>query len=1221
MKNLFTFAFTASFMLGVSTVSAQTEYTVIRNIPLTNADFTADAPLSGIERIYTYDRDMPDAGAGADGIGRFGLQPITGWTANIPSDNIKTPDRTDGANAKAAGIFTYNDENSGELTGVGLGGTFYAPYAPEGSTQGLGLVSVWSSEASYTQDVSLTPGAYKLTAILQNTAGAADITNRFGFIASDTESYMSTTKNYPAGADQWIEDVVIFKIDKAVNGKVSIGYVAGDAGSAKCPHIFYDKITLEEIDPAPLYKAEVDKLKETLAEVIEQAEFYGVSTKAATDVYNDENATLEDVQNAIDALKVSIKNDRKDLSAFFFRNAHFDEDEAIPEDNGICTYDYDKEKNNVNYSGMQEISSWVASNPGENGRAAGIFSVGSNSFLGGKDFVGPKDLSNGKTEGKVLGFVSCWGGVASYTQSVSLPKGKYTLEISYYNSENSKEEVDIAKNLMGFVSNEGVEHYGKTVSFPGGKWTTETIQFELTEETAGNFSMGYQAAGTGSDVQPHLFIDGISLYYSGEMDIDPSLFALQASVKSAKGYESEYFNTELQSQLNELVSKGDDLIADNSSDAEVNTATAQAINDLLPIVKANVKAYEDLATFKDETLAAADEKYAEVSQVSGKLTDLIDAAEEAYNDRTWNTEKINETIASLPGIIKTGVQEAFDAAVESGEVPEGGLDISVLYSQLAYTYNTSALAGGNVPDKEWSYGDASNFKTQYGTAEVWNQSPFQVSRTLKEMPAGTYTITTKGFFRNAGNAENLANAADPDYKPEASVFAGLNKTALVNIANLVSDTEIEGWENVDGVYVPNNQKAGYDIFNNDEYTDAVQKSVQTVLTEAGDLTFGVKASQMNGNSWVLWYSFEVKYNGAIDNDVLKAGLNEAVAEAEAYMNDNIDNMNAAGKTNAETAIEKAKEAASSSDTEEINAAINTAVNSIADMKANIEAMTAFNAAKDALDKAPEEEGAILTAKALAAYEAAQAKAGNIDEYATKDIIALIEEMKTAAALFRIPDTTGAADNNAIDMTCVIVNPDFENEEDGLKGWSYNKGKDTQAADNSNDTYHVENASNNKVFNTWTDNIPEGGLYVSQSLKALPAGTYEMTVLVASDKGNTINVSAQSNAEGAEAYGYAVETANDKNIGEDVTVIFQVKEGEDITIKVQSNTWFKADNFRLQYFGANSQKETTGVDGIEESADAEIAAIYNAAGAKVNALVKGVNIITYKNGTTKKVILK
>ena len=231
-------------------------------------------------------------------------------------------------------------------------------------------------------------------------------------------------------------------------------------------------------------------------------------------------------------------------------------------------------------------------------------------------------------------------------------------------------------------------------------------------------------------------------------------------------------------------------------------------------------------------------------------------------------------------------------------------------------------------------------------------------------------------------------------------------------------------------------------------------------------------------------------------------------------------------------------------------------------------------------------------------------------------------MKTAAALFRIPDTTGASDDNAIDMTCVIVNPDFENEEDGLKGWSYVNGtKDTQAADNSNAVYNIENASNNKVFNTWHDNIPEGGLYVSQSLKALPAGTYEMTVLVASDKGNTINVSAQSNAEGAEAYGYAVETANDKNIGEDVTVIFQVKEGEDITIKVQSNTWFKADNFRLQYFGANSQKETTGVDGIEESADAEIAAIYNAAGAKVNALVKGVNIITYKNGTTKKVILK
>lgn len=80
MKNLFTFAFTASFMVGGITASAQTQYTILNDFTskLTNADFTADSPLSGIEKLCTYDYDMPDTGAGAGATGKFGLQTITG---------------------------------------------------------------------------------------------------------------------------------------------------------------------------------------------------------------------------------------------------------------------------------------------------------------------------------------------------------------------------------------------------------------------------------------------------------------------------------------------------------------------------------------------------------------------------------------------------------------------------------------------------------------------------------------------------------------------------------------------------------------------------------------------------------------------------------------------------------------------------------------------------------------------------------------------------------------------------------------------------------------------------------------------------------------------------------------------------------------------------------------------------------------------------------------
>lgn len=1230
MKNLFTFAFTASFMVGGITASAQTQYTILNDLTskLTNADFTADSPLSGIEKLATYDYDMPDAGAGAGATGKFGLQAITGWTANIPSDNIKVMEnnkseaRPDNANAKAAGIFAYNDDSS-EKMGVGLGGSYYAPYLSDGKTQGVGLVAVWGAEAYYTQDVTLPAGAYMLVATVQNTSGTQAFDNRLGFVVSDTEKYYSTKTAFDANTE-WKTDTAFILINEDKTVKVSFGYKSTGAGSAANQHLYYDNIKLYEIDKTPLIKDQIDALKKDLLAVMETAEFNGVNIKAAKAIYDDDNATLEQVQNAIDDLKAKIKEAQVDLSASFLQNPHFDSD--TPVEVGICTYAKDKEANGTQYSGMQPVSSWVSSDPDKDGPASGVFAVGSKAFLGGKEFLAPDNLSDGSTEGRVLGLVACWTSTTAYTQGVTMPAGNYTLTFSYYNAGGTQA---IDKNLFGFKAGD-TEYYGTSTTFPVGKWASETVTFTLDEETEGVFSLGYKSANVGSGTMPHLFVDGVTLYYAGAMDVDPSLFALQAAVSSAKKYQdiSDSYYTELGTKLDELVEKGDKLVSDNSDDAEANTAAANEINNLIPEIQKNITAYENLVAFQDGALADALAKYESVTDLYETLQGINDDVEEAKNDKIWGTEKINETIASLSATIKAGVQKAFDDAVAGGDVPEGGLSISELYDQLGYTYSTTAVSNTNVPDKEWSYGDASNFKTQYGTAEVWNQSPFTVSRTLKDMPAGTYTITAKGIYRNADSQANADNY-DPSKTPEASVFAGHAKTGLTNIATLTltSDEAIDGWLNINDAYMPNSQKAAYDLFTDADYTAAIDKSglaksVSTVLTEAGDLTFGVKADKMDANSWVVWYSFDIKYS-PIDADVLSNELAEAVKGAKAYYNENAeDNMNTYGATEAEKAIEKAENAIGK-DAETMAAAIKSVDATIAAMKANVEAKAACENAYTALGEAAEAEDAQQTTAAINAYNEANAKYESLAEMTTEELVSLTAELQHAAALFRIPDYNGASDQNPVDMTCAIVNPSFENEEDGLKGWTYYKGQDTQAADNSNATYTTEGVDGNKIFNTWSSdaNMPEGGLYVSQVLKALPAGTYQLTALVASDIDKTVGISAGSTAEGAQEYGFAKVITNEKNVGEDISAIFTVKEGEDITIKVSAHNWFKADNFRLTYFGSNSQKETTGIEGTADQAGDEIVSIVTAAGAKVNALVKGVNIVTYKNGVTKKVILK
>jgi hypothetical protein len=77
------------------------------------------------------------------------------------------------------------------------------------------------------------------------------------------------------------------------------------------------------------------------------------------------------------------------------------------------------------------------------------------------------------------------------------------------------------------------------------------------------------------------------------------------------------------------------------------------------------------------------------------------------------------------------------------------------------------------------------------------------------------------------------------------------------------------------------------------------------------------------------------------------------------------------------------------------------------------------------------------------------------------------------------------------------------------------------------------------------------------LYALPAGTYNLTALFASDQGNTITFSAYGNSEE-----FIME--NSKSLGQDGRISFTLTEETDVVIKVSSPKWFKADNFRLTY---------------------------------------------------------
>lgn len=1215
--------------------SAQTQFTVVQDMTskIANADFKTGSPVA--YTIRTYDYDIPDQiGFGAGGEGLFGQQEVPGWTAQNPSDNkwMARDARTDGSNARAAGVFAYDLDSE-----IGLGGDYF-PRIDGGDTQGLGMVAVWGADLKYTQEVSLPKGDYLLIAKVCNIAGEGTISNNFGFRVSDDVYYRSSTSSFPlmaalegAGEDIWVEDTVIFRLEADVTGEVVLGFSFG-AGSGSVPHLFVDNVRLLQVDPSGLDQQKIAEAKATLKELIDEGKRLGVSTSESEAVYNNASATLAQVEAAIEKQKALNDDAITDLSEFFIMNPHFTQDDPITD--GICTYDYDMATNNVTHYGMQPVKSWVASNPSQNqvvgdeniqGRACGVFETGSSAFIGGTAFTPPVTLSDGST-GKVLGFVTCWSKTTQYTQHVTLPAGSYTLTISYYNSGGTGA---VAKNLIGFIADGGTEFLGETTSFPVGSWGKETVVFTLYEETEGEFSLGYTATNSGSASMPHFFLDGISLFYEGELQFDPSLFALQGIVRDAETYADQVFYSALKADFEAAISDARSLVSSQSSDAVANKAAMEKITGMLQDVLASIADYERLQKFYDAELVPAEEKYAAQPDIKDRLIALDDDIYDALQSGEWDKATIDEVIASLPAIIKEETQKAWDAAIASGSKLAEALDISPLFDTLGYTYSTTAQQGGNVPDKQWQYGSAGNFKTQYGTAEVWSQSPFEISQTIADLPAGTYTVTTRAFYRTSDNATNYSS-----YDPSAHyafIFAGHNRAPLTNVVEVGTYEEgLTGYTDAGGLYVPNSQQAAYNVFNDETLAAKCIVSTATVLTETGDLTFGITADQLEENSWVIWYTFEIAYN-AVDESVINDELQALIDEAQDVLDGESDAVFYIG-----------------SSSKVLTAAIQqgqSALNAGLDEKKS--AMSAINAAI----KQVEEGAALLKTFEQMSLDALEVIneidfASNDDEFVelankmeeayffdtNEDIQKAIDRFPIAQANYYLNrvDFNDAALDDPIDISGVILNNSFSSN---AQHWTI-VGTDENGRIGQNQGYQSASYSNEEdgvaidhFIEAWR---PDGALLndgtISQTLVVtLPEGYYRLACdglatnqTAIPDEGiQGVGLYAQNGSAWDWTSMAISETAGkpqhfERDFYADGTSVTKVG----IRVSETNASWITADNFKLFHLGKISPDAVT-------SLNADVAAkadIYNLQGMKTSATQRGLYIVV-RNGKAQKVLVK
>ena len=173
---------------------------------------------------------------------------------------------------------------------------------------------------------------------------------------------------------------------------------------------------------------------------------------------------------------------------------------------------------------------------------------------------------------------------------------------------------------------------------------------------------------------------------------------------------------------------------------------------------------------------------------------------------------------------------------------------------------------------------------------------------------------------------------------------------------------------------------------------------------------------------------------------------------------------------------------------------------------------------------------------------------------TAEAAAVRSALQTAAKAQRTAET---------DMTWAITNPSFETGD--YTGWNTTVGWDTGAKPQENGTYTTAGTDGHYMFNTWNnyDNATNSGVNaaITQTVTGIPNGTYKLTAMVATDDGNSMNLTANGKTT------TIVASTNGASSGVFPSVECEVTDHTlDIEVGGVNNCWYKCDDFHLTFLG-------------------------------------------------------
>ncbi len=690
---------------------------------------------------------------------------------------------------------------------------------------------------------------------------------------------------------------------------------------------------------------------------------------------------------------------------------------------------------------------------------------------------------------------------------------------------------------------------------------------------------------------------------------------------------------------------------DNANNAETRediASTLDAIRPTLDSLKANIEAYK-LYQEKVDVIAAEvavsenvnDWVDVLISYVDGDALAPGEEVVEGYPYPNGNYPYIAENCQLTTQQVYDEIATVEEWHAKSFEEMAEGTDCTNMLNNASFAKGFEGWTNNSKGTTTNALGGVDGYTK---VVENYGVSTLEIYQVVNNVPAGLYSISVQAFERLANFATGASNVVVFMNEFEGPIMNIVNdatpSASAVNKVNCFIDngagTAIGTWpidSDVSGSYVPNSIEGASYAFSGKSATLVDEDGNQLLryenrcyglVGEDGVMKIGL-TSHGKAVEWCLWANFKLRYEGQ-SVEALEPIIDAKITEIENYIAENDGAFTSVALDNMDTAIAATEQLADYQTAYDAYLALNK---EFASLKKNQEVYSTAQAVGDELGVAMTNYENTASEEAIGLADAASTKYEEVSDMYTEELEALIEEMRYAIGSLKIPaEATTATDDNAVDMTSLIVNPDFSDR---------NNGWDTYTAGGNNQPL-------GDAWEFWMENASDVNFNIKQTLSALPAGKYSLTA----DLSNSYNGQTSKDNEGR-SYLYAeiingTDTTSYSTVVQPQTadassrslheVIFEMP-APTLAVKViigwktvgtMDARWSSCDNFALTYYGTESSKENskddiTGVDGIESAEEVVPVAIYSISGARLAAPQKGINIIKMSDGSVKKVLVK